>query len=294
MTSYHPFKSNESKEEYMTLNREMESLWPNPSLNKTITTTYGDTFVRINGPENAPPLVLLAGALNCSLQWLPNIERLSSHFRTYAVDSLINTGSVGKSIYTNTIEKPEDAVSWLNELIDALDFKSKINMAGMSYGGWLTAQYALHFQDKLNKIVLLAPAILPVSLQFILHAIPIELRKNHNSIKGFLEWHLDFEKSKDRVVLARAINLMAVSKQSYEEAKYPMFSQLRKEELQRIKVPTYMLIGEKDKSYSMRRGMGKIKKAAPQWKIELLPDAGHSLPLDQAEIVNRKVLDFLA
>ena len=50
-----------------------------------------------------------------------------------------------------------DLLSWLDELFDALRLGDEINLAGMSYGGALTAQYALHFPTRLTKL-LLAPA----------------------------------------------------------------------------------------------------------------------------------------
>lgn len=291
--NYHPFKSEKSKESYLALNDSMSRSWPSPSQCRTVSTSYGNTFVRINGPVDGPPLVLLAGALSCSLQWLPNIESLSKKFRTYTVDSLINTGCVGRSIYSKLIEEKKDAIEWLDELFTALGLNENIHLAGMSYGGWLVSHYAIQFPEKTGRLVLLAPAIMSMSWQFILRAIPTLFNPSYKSVKGFLDWHLDIDTTADRKAVEEFINLITISKLSFEDTKYPMFSKLEDNELQSIKAPTCLLVGDKDRSYSVKKGIKKIRKAVPHWKIDVLPHVGHSLPIGHAEAVNRKILDFL-
>ena len=159
--------------EYLALYDEAADSWPVTSECRMVDTSYGQTFVRISGPVNAPPLVLLPGSVHCSLMWRPNIESLSQCHRAYAVDTLINTGCVGRSVYTRSIKSPDGAADWLDELFSALELEDSINLAGMSYGGWLTSQYALHSPDRLNRIVLLAPAatVVPVRLGFYIRAL---------------------------------------------------------------------------------------------------------------------------
>ena len=50
-------------------------LWPAGSEERMVPTTFGATFVRINGTPGTPVLVLLHGAGATSLMWSPNIER---------------------------------------------------------------------------------------------------------------------------------------------------------------------------------------------------------------------------
>lgn len=74
---------------------ESLGLWPVPYKAYYVSTRFGQTHVIASGPENAPPLVLLHGALFSSTMWYPNIADWSSKYRTYAIDII---GDKNKSI----------------------------------------------------------------------------------------------------------------------------------------------------------------------------------------------------
>jgi pimeloyl-ACP methyl ester carboxylesterase len=103
---------------------------------------------------------------------MPNIVALSENYRTYAVDNIYD---YGRSIYTRKIGIPDDFVGWLDELFTALKLGDNINIMGLSYGGWIAAQYALRLPERLNKIVLLAPVctVLPLKLKPRLFPMPV-------------------------------------------------------------------------------------------------------------------------
>ena len=59
--------------------------------------------------------------------------------------------------------------------------------------------------------------------------------------------------------------------------------------------PTLFLVGENEVIYS---GSGadavqRLNTVAPQIITEILPDCGHDLTLIQADLLNRRVLEFL-
>jgi len=102
------------------------------------------------------------GGGSSSLMWIPNIETLSRHYRTYAVDNIYD---FGRSVYSREFTGADDFTVWLDELLDSLGLENDVNMAGLSYGGWLAGEYALRHPGRIRKAVLLAPAatILPLS-----------------------------------------------------------------------------------------------------------------------------------
>jgi len=62
ISEYHPFKSRDTKEKYLNYYDAKANEWLIPSETRMVDTSYGQTFVRISGPEDGKPLVLLPGA----------------------------------------------------------------------------------------------------------------------------------------------------------------------------------------------------------------------------------------
>lgn len=297
VSAHHPFRSAKAKTKYLALYDEMAKDWPVPSECRMVDTSYGQTFVRISGPVDAPPLVLLPGAGTCSLMWKPNIESLSKRHRSYAVDTLINTGCVGRSVYTRAIKNPNDAVGWLNELFSALELGDNIHLMGLSYGGWLTSQYALHSPDQLGKAVLLAPAatVLPTRLESSLRALLmlVPLRRFYRS---FFFWIFNDLAQQNAQMVEGIIDEMIITMRCFKpanSAQMPL-TVLKDEELRNIKVPTLFLVGENEVLYSAQKAVQRLNEVAPQLGTEVIPKAGHDLTVVQAAMVNQKALEFLA
>jgi len=69
---------------------------------------------------------------------------------------------------------------------------------------------------------------------------------------------------------------------------------LRDKELQSIRVPTLFLVGENEVLYSAQKAIWRLNAVAPHIQTGVVPNAGHDLTVVQAEMVNQKVLEFLA
>jgi pimeloyl-ACP methyl ester carboxylesterase len=294
MTSYHPFKSEEAKERYLAYYDAQSKKWQVDSEARTVDTSYGQTFMRISGPVDKPSLVLIPGLSASSLMWIPNIEALSEHYRTYALDHIYDNG---RSVYTRPIPSPNDLVKWLDELLNTLEFEENINLMGISFGGWLTSNYALHFPDRLNKIVLLTPTctILPVGFSFYIHGALTPLPVRYFT-KSMFYWLFEDSVRKDETSRMRVeewIDNMYLGYRCFKMKSPfnpPTFTD---QELQSINVPALYLVGENEKLYSARKAIQRLNRAAPQIQTEVIPNAGHDLTIVQTEIVNRKILDFL-
>ncbi len=294
ITAYHPFRSTTAKEQFLKLYDMRAKKWPVDSQTRLVDTSYGQTFVRMSGPAGAPPLVLLHGAGGNSLQWIPNIEALSESYSVYAVDNIYD---YGLSIHTQIIKNPDDYVNWLDELFSALGLGNNIKLMGLSYGGWLTSQYALRFPGRLDKIVLLAPGgtVLPLRLEWIMRAV-LCLVPHRYFIKSFIYWLMDDFAQKDeasRLLLDEEVDAAFVRMRCFKPIRFISPTVLEDEELQNIKVPALYLVGENEKIYSAQKAVQRLHKVAPQIKVAVIPDAGHDLTIVQAEKVNAKVLEFL-
>ncbi len=294
MTAYHPFRSKAAKKEYLALYDERVKKWPVDSRTQFVDTAYGQTFVRLSGPAGASPLVLLHGAGGDSLQWIPNIEALSRRYSVFAVDNIYD---YSRSIYSQVIKNPDDYVQWLDELFSALGLGNHIKLMGLSYGGWLTSQYALRFPERLAKMVLLAPAgtVLPIRLEWILRAVLCFLPHRYFT-KRFLFWLLEDLVKKDednRIMLEEEVDAIVVRMRCFKTIRLIRPTVLDDADLMNINVPTLYLVGEHEKIYSAGKAIQRLHKMAPQIKTEVIPDAGHDLTFVQPEMVNKKILEFL-
>jgi pimeloyl-ACP methyl ester carboxylesterase len=196
--AFHPFRSEKARQQYLEFYDKLAQTWPVPSQTKMIETSYGQTFVRISGPDNAPPLVLLPGGGYNSLGWLYHIEALSANYRTYAIDNIYD---YGRSIYSRPLTSPDVYVKWLAELFNKLGFDKKINLMGLSQGGWLTALYTVSFPQRINKTILIAPlcTVLPLSSKFFFACVYVYY-PCHTSQEIFIAGFLEILSSK--VILA--------------------------------------------------------------------------------------------
>jgi pimeloyl-ACP methyl ester carboxylesterase len=294
MTPYHPFRSESAKQRYLVFYDDIAKDWPVESETRMVDTSYGQTYVRISGPDNAPPLVLMHGANATSLSWLPNIKALSRSYRTYAVDSIYD---IGRSVFTKIFKVPDDLVNWMDELLLGLGLTSDINMIGMSYGGWLASQYALRHPDKLDNIVLLAPAatVLPLGPGFLGPALLSILPHRHFVKKGMELILADLWKKDEagRAYAEKWVDHLDLGLRSFKPKMMVSPTVLTDEELTSLKMRVLYLVGENERIYSSEEAVARLKKVVPHIKAEIIPEAGHDLSVVQAELVNQKILDFL-
>jgi pimeloyl-ACP methyl ester carboxylesterase len=294
ITEYHPFRSERAQDRYLAIYAEREADWPVPFESKMVETSYGSTYVRISGPENAPALVLLHGAGGNSLQWIPNITALSQKYQVYAIDNIYDHG---RSIYTKEMKSPEDFVAWLDEVFILLELGKDVHLVGLSYGGWITSQYALAYPQRLGKIVLLAPAgtVLPISPEWIPRALICFLPHPYFT-KSFLYWLLEDYVNQDEDSHRIASELAEeayLATRSFKPKALVNPNVLSNSELLHLRVPTLFLVGENEKIYSAKGAVERLNTVAPDIETAIIPDAGHDLTIGQTQVVNEKILEFL-
>ena len=69
LSPYHPFRSPEARERYLAHYDERAKSYPVPSETRVVSTSEGSTLVRVSGPEDGPPVMLLNGKWSDSLMW---------------------------------------------------------------------------------------------------------------------------------------------------------------------------------------------------------------------------------
>jgi pimeloyl-ACP methyl ester carboxylesterase len=290
----HPFRSEKARKKYLATYDLRASAWPVVAEGRLVETSDGQTYVRICGLANGPPLVLLPGVNASSLMWLPNIADLSQNYRVYAVDNIYD---FGRSVWKRPMRTAADFVNWLDELFTRLGLGENINLMGISYGGWIASQYALHKPSRLNKLVLLAPVltVLPMRTAFILRAM-LCMIPHRWFTKSFVYWLAADAVAKDGIT-RRWVDGMVddgyLGLRSFKAKKLVIPTVLTDEELRALSVTTLYLVGENEKLNSARNAVQRLNRVAPHIATEIISSAGHDLTISKVAEVNMRVLKFL-
>jgi pimeloyl-ACP methyl ester carboxylesterase len=101
---------------------------------------------------SGPPLLYLHSASGEG----PGAEILSELAESFAVSAPMFPG-FGESEGIEAIEDMEDAVFHLLDVLDALALRSA-SVVGMSLGGWMAAELAARYPDRVERLVLVNPA----------------------------------------------------------------------------------------------------------------------------------------
>lgn len=284
LKDYHPFLSAAAKAEYLAHNDERAKAWPVPCECRTVETPHGRTFLRVSGPRDAPPLVLLPGGATHSLMWIPAVADLARRFRTYALDSILD---VGRSANSVPIKTAEDLTEWLDGLFDALKLGSRLRLMGLSHGGWLAANYAWRHADRVDELVLLAPAawILPLRPVMLLKMTQILLPPRRFFIRRAYEWSLpnlvasgrEGRQRIDEMTEDLALAFRCFGMRRMTQLVAPTVAD--DEVLRGLgrSVPTVFVIGENERIYSCPEAIARLEHVAPQIARVVIPGVGHDL-----------------
>jgi pimeloyl-ACP methyl ester carboxylesterase len=246
--------------------------------------------VIVNGAQAAPPLILLHSAGSGAVQWYRNIGPLSQRYRTYAVDVI---GEVNKSRPTYRLNTRQHFVDWMIDLYDGLGVE-KADIVGNSFGGFLAVNLSLYSPGRVKKAVLISPAATFIQIwAWYWHlAYPYKLGYVIGSkrliLSGFKWIWQDFPRDE---TLTRQSELGKLCGFPSNQLPPPVYSD---EELRKIRTPMLLLIGDHEVIYNPERVIRRATKLVAGLKAELVPNANHNAQVTAPELVNRKILEFLA
>jgi pimeloyl-ACP methyl ester carboxylesterase len=196
---------------------------------------------------------------------------------------------VGKSVPEHLPANRSDYANWLNDILTGLKI-SKAALGGISYGGFLSVNFALHFPEKVHRLVLLCPGLpfAPFTLSWMIYGMPMLL----SSSRWAGEWFLRGASFKgyNRNDFVQEIFLTGVTGMRSKTVMRPIIND---NEWKQIQIPTLLLVGESEILYNPRMALQRAKQLIPHIETELVAHAGHLLHSDQPEKVSESVLKFL-
>ena len=269
------YKSPAGEEAVMALYDSLLARWPVPCETLNIPTRHGNTFVIASGEKSSPPLVLLHGSNANSITWSNDVIEYISHYRVYAIDTL---GEPGKSAPNRPKWDSLAYAEWLDDVFDYLNLE-KVSLIGMSQSGWIALKFTTYKPERVGKLVLLCPdGVTPARLSFVLRAIPLSLlgRWGIKPIKRIVFGNEPLHEEVDEYV-----TLIMRHFKSRIDAQ-PIFSD---EELQRLTMPTLLLVGAQDALFDSEKTAARMQKLVPHLTATILPEFGHVLYNTTTQII---------
>lgn len=264
------------------------TLFKTPFIEQDVKTKFGNAHVIISGPKNGEPLVLLHGMNASSTMWYPNIKSYSKHYRVYSIDYFLEPG---KSQYIGKTSNTNEIIDWYFEIFDQLQLK-KFNLLGASRGGWLSVNIALRSGSRINKLILLSPAqtfgIIKPGFD-IFSNVGYSVAPKRKKLRGILETMSSNVDGMSQIFINQYY--LATKKASIDANVIKMQPFFGKE-LKSLKMPILLLIGDRD-IINGEVNLARAKRLCTNMDTGTISNAGHFLSMDQSDIVDKRVIEFL-
>jgi pimeloyl-ACP methyl ester carboxylesterase len=224
------------------------------------------------------PFVYLHSTLGEAFQWLPFFQTWAKTFRV-----LVPTHpGFGQSGGFDQIDTIEDMAFHYVELFDALGLE-EICLGGVSLGGWIAAEFATRWPERVKKLWIAdAPGLwvedepLPDMFRILQDRNALRELLFHDPQSAVASLVLQDNPNEERMLYGyQALTVLA--RLVWERPYDPKLAG----RLHRVQCPTLLLWGEHDRLVPKSYGEA-YKKYLPHAELKLIPDCGH-LPMFEKE-----------
>jgi len=184
----------------------------------------------------------------------------------------------------------DDYLNWIFQKVGEKNWQS-FNLLGHSFGGGLAVKLAANFSEKVEKLILCAPAVIRrKSIKTYLFYLVASFGKKIFSLPGFkkirpLSQKLIYKLAGTRdYYLADGIMKEVMKKIWEEEDLLPA--------LEKIKIPTLILWGEKDDVLPLKDAYF-IKEKIKDSELKIIPRARHSPHREAPEELAESIIQFI-
>ncbi len=259
----------------------------------------GKTCYEVMGNSSNPVVVLVHGLSSPMCIWDKNVEELAKYFCVVRYD-LYGRGYSARPDVRYDLEL---FLNQLDELIQTLSISKPIHLVGLSMGGAIVTGYTVRFPEKVNKIVLIAPAgIMKRAMMMKLMGTPFvgkliyEVFGRKALIRGVLETIGDSEEDKLRMkqVYEEQMKISGYREAILSTLKYGPICDMENYYIQLGKQDREgcLIWGEKDNVVPISCSQ-KILEWVPWFNFYPIPDGTHAVNFQKAKEVNFILCSFL-
>jgi pimeloyl-ACP methyl ester carboxylesterase len=232
----------------------------------------GPTSISYEVAGAGPPVVLVHGLSGSSRWWGRNVGPLARRFRVHVVDLIGFGASRGRQRFV--LDRAAGCLAaWMDRL--GLD---RAAIAGHSMGGYIAADLAADFPDRVERLVLIAAAAGPFRTG--------RLR----SVVGLARALRHLPPSFVPMLVADAARCGPVT---ILRAARELYASDITDKLVRITAPTLVVWGARDAAVPLELGR-QLCRAIPGAEMVVIERAGHTPMWDRPDEFNRLMIDFLS
>ena len=283
------FRSDEARDRILGLyDRAVEELWPVPSEELDVVTSYGTTRVRRSGPDTAYPLVLVHGHSGTSVGWCTLVGPLADRHSVLSVDVI---GALGRSVQTRPIERREDLAVWFREVIDGLSVE-RAHLIGFSEGGFVAFHAALGNADRLATVVAIdsGGTVERIKVRFLASMVWAIISVAFRGQRALKEFGQRLTPGVELPELQW--DLMTTGAKGFRPG-LPTPKKVSDDHLRRMTTPTLLYMAGRSEVYDAHKAAVRARALMPAVEIVIVEDAQHGLPLTHPERTWGDVLAFV-
>lgn len=227
---------------------------------------------------DGPPFVYLHSTLGESFMWLPFYQNWAKQFHVFVPTH----PGFGKSGGFDQIDTIEDMAFHYLELFDTLGL-GEVNLGGVSLGGWIAAEFAIRWPERVRRLWIAdAPGLwveeqpLPDLFRIVQDREKMRALLFHEPDGHMAQLVLGDNPDEERLLNGyQALTVLA--RLVWERPYDPKLAQ----RLRRIACPTLLVWGEHDQLVPPAYGEA-YRQHIPGAELKLIPDCGH-LPMFERE-----------
>jgi 2-hydroxy-6-oxonona-2,4-dienedioate hydrolase len=239
-----------------------------------------------------PSFVLFHGGFGSWTHWIRNVEALAGKFRVLAFD----LPGYGNSPDVPAETTPDAYIDWVAAAV-AHATPGGCHLAGFSFGGALAARISARLGGHIKRLSLLGPGGFGVPVG---RVIPQEKMPGPDADRGARravagrnlgQWMLSRAPAEDDPVAE--LQLSNIERTRFDSRRISLQATLA-DDLARITAPVQIVWGAGDKLAhpSVQARADACRAIRPDMRITIVPDAGHWVQYEQADAINRLLLEF--
>lgn len=247
---------------------------------------------RIDGPAEASPLVLLNSLGATTAMWEPCVAPLAEQFRVFRIDARGHGASPPSTAnHVSIADLAADVLETLDEL--AL---GRVDLAGLSLGGMIGMQLAIHRPERIGRLALLCTAAhLPFGSAYRERATAVRTDGLDPIADPVIaKWVTPELAERDPELLARLrAMLVGTDAESYAQCCEAIAALDLRADLARIAAPTLVLGAANDTAIPIEHQQ-LLADEIPAARLEILAPAAHLATVEQPARVATLLREHLA